>query len=331
MKQYMLRLLLCFALVLQAQALFAQKVGMLIDSYVTDRWALDRKLFCDKLSELGGECVVGVAYGDPAEQYRLAEKMINEGAKLLVVIPVDGNKAADIVALAKKSGTKVIAYDRMILHPDVALYVSYNSEKVGMLQAQYALSKHPKGNYVLLNGPVTDNNAILFREGQLKELKPYIDKGSISIVGDYIMQDWGEIGALLTMDEFYFSNKVKPQVILAANDALANGAIQALPSVDDAKAMVITGQDADLIAIKNIVAGIQAMTIYKPIKPLAELAAEATMKLIRGEALTNAKPMKFQSVTVPTVLLDPILVDRNNFKETVVKDGHVTLSEMEQR
>jgi D-xylose transport system substrate-binding protein len=318
MKQYMLRLLLCFALVLQAQALFAQKVGMLIDSYVTDRWALDRKLFCDKLSELGGECVVGVAYGDPAEQYRLAEKMINEGAKLLVVIPVDGNKAADIVALAKKSGTKVIAYDRMILHPDVALYVSYNSEKVGMLQAQYALSKHPKGNYVLLNGPVTDNNAILFREGQLKELKPYID-------------NWGEIGALLTMDEFYFSNKVKPQVILAANDALANGAIQALPSVDDAKAMVITGQDADLIAIKNIVAGIQAMTIYKPIKPLAELAAEATMKLIRGEALTNAKPMKFQSVTVPTVLLDPILVDRNNFKETVVKDGHVTLSEMEQR
>jgi D-xylose transport system substrate-binding protein len=331
MKYYMVRLFFCLLIAFTAQALFAQKIGFLLDSYVTDRWALDRKLFCDKISELGGECQTEVAYGDANEQLRLAEKLIKEGAKILVVIPVDSRKAADIVTLAKKSNIKVLAYDRLIIHPDVALYVSYNNEKVGMLQARYALSKVPQGNYVLLNGPSTDNNALLFKQGQMKELKPAIDKGSVKIIGDYVMQDWGEIGALLQMDEFYFSAKTKPQVIIAANDALASGAIQALPSVSDAKGIVITGQDADLISIKNIISGLQTMTIYKPIKPLAELAAEATMKLIRGEPIKNAVATKFDQITVPTVLLDPIVVDKSNFRETVVKDGHVSLSEMEQR
>jgi D-xylose transport system substrate-binding protein len=331
MKYYMVRLLLTFMIAFSGGTLSAQKIGFLLDSYVTDRWALDRKLFCDKISELGGECQTEVAYGDADEQVRLAEKLIKEGAKVLVVIPVDSKRAADIVALAKKSNIKVLAYDRLIVHPDVALYVSYDNEKVGMLQARYALSKVPQGNYVLLNGPATDNNALLFKQGQLKELKPAIDKGDVKVIADYVMQDWGEIGALLQMDEFYFSAKVKPQVIIAANDALASGAIQALPSVNDAKNMVITGQDADMVSIKNIIAGLQAMTIYKPIKPLAELAAVATMKLIKGEPVSNASPMKFGQITVPTVLLDPIVVDKTNFKETVVKDGHVTLSEMEQR
>jgi D-xylose transport system substrate-binding protein len=331
MKHYMVCLLLSLIVAVIPEVLFAQKVGFLLDSYVTDRWALDRKLFCDKIAELGGECQTEVAYGDPAEQVRLAEKLIKEGAKILIVIPVDSRKAADIVTLAKKSNIKVLAYDRLIVHPDVALYVSYNNEKVGMLQARYALSKVPKGNYVLLNGPATDNNALLFKQGQMKELKPAIDKGAVNILGDYVMQDWGEIGALLQMDEFYFSAKTKPQVIIAANDALASGAIQALPTVSDAKTMVITGQDADLISIKNIIAGLQSMTIYKPIKPLAELAAHATMNLIKGVPVKDATPMKFDQITVPTVLLDPMVVDKSNFKETVVKDGHVTLSEMEQR
>ncbi len=330
MKHYMLRLLLYVLILISPQVLFGQKIGFLLDSYVSDRWALDRQLFCDRISQLGGECQVEVAYGDPNEQLRLAQKLIADGAKILVVVPVDGKKAADIVAVAKKSGIKVVAYDRLISHPDLALYVSYNNEKVGMLQARYALSKAPKGNYVLLNGPTTDNNAILLRQGQLKELKPSIDKGAVQVVADYIMSDWGEIGALLQMDEFYFSSKTKPQVILAANDALASGAIQALPVLNEAKQMVITGQDADLVSIKNIITGLQTMTIYKPLKPLANLAAEATFKLMKGESVKEASLMKFESLSVPTVLLDPIVVDKANFRDTVVKDGHVSLSEMEQ-
>ncbi|HYF66608.1 MAG TPA: substrate-binding domain-containing protein [Ohtaekwangia sp.] len=323
---FLLTILLSFAC---SVPLLAQDIGFLLDSYVIDRWYLDEKLFCDKIKDLGGTFEVNVAYGDPNEQLKQAKALIEKGAKVLVVVPVDGEKAADIVKLAKAANVKVISYDRLILHPDVSLYVSYNNEKVGRLQARYALERVPKGNYVLLNGPVTDNNAILFREGQLKELQPAIEKGQIKVVADFVMPDWGEIGAIMQMDDFYANTTAKLDVVLAANDALASGAIQALPPTTDVKKMIITGQDADLTALKSIIAGGQSMTIYKPIRPLAYLAAENTMKLLKGETLKEAAPVSYGNITVPSILLDPVVVDKSNFKDTVVKDGHVSLSEMD--
>jgi D-xylose transport system substrate-binding protein len=305
----------------------AQKIGLLMDSYVTDRWYLDQKLFIDKVKSLGGDVQVEVAYGDPNEQVKLAKKLIAEGAKVLVVVPVDGHKAAEIVTVAKAAKIPVIAYDRLILNPDLTFYISYNNEKVGELQANYALSKNPTGNYLLINGPVSDNNATLFRNGQLKVLKPSIDAGKINLIGDFIMDDWGEIGALMKTDEFLSSAKEKPDVIVAANDALAGGAIQALPP-DLAGKVVITGQDADLTALKYIVGGSQTMTIYKPIKPLATLAGETAMKLARKEEVTGKKKLSTSGMEVDAILLDPVVVDKSNYKETVVKDGHVSLSEL---
>jgi D-xylose transport system substrate-binding protein len=305
----------------------AQKIGLLMDSYVTDRWYLDQKLFIDKVKSLGGDVQVEVAYGDPAEQVKLAKKLIADGAKVLVVVPVDGHKASEIVAVAKASKVPVIAYDRLILNPDLAFYISYNNEKVGELQASYALSKNPTGNYLLINGPVSDNNATLFRNGQLRVLKPGIDAGKIILIGDFIMDDWGEIGALMKTDEFLSSAKDKPDVIVAANDALAGGAIQALPA-DLAGKVLITGQDADLTALKYIVGGSQTMTIYKPIKPLAQLAGETAVKLAKKEEIPGKMKLKTSGMEVDAILLDPVVVDKLNYKETVVKDGHVSLSEL---
>src|SRR5690606_11483459 len=226
----------------------------------------------------------------------LTRKLISEGVKIIIVVAVDATKAAEIVSIAKQANVKVMAYDRLIVHPDLAMYVSYNNEKVGALQAKYAMQKHPTGNYVLLNGPISDNNAIMFREAQLKELQPAVDKGTIKIMADLVMQDWGEIGALLQMDEFYSTSNTLPNVIIAANDALASGAIQALPPGTNSS-IIITGQDADLGAIKNIIAGTQSMTIYKPIKPLAHMAAETAVKLVKNEAITNFVPVKYQGQT----------------------------------
>src|SRR5688572_9164042 len=122
-----------------ALPLHAQKIGLLLDSYVSDRWYLDKKLFIDKVTELGGECQVEVAYGDPVEQVNLSKKMIAQGVKVLVVVAVDAVKSAEIATIATAANVPVISYDRLILSNDVTIYISYNNEKVGSLQAEYMI------------------------------------------------------------------------------------------------------------------------------------------------------------------------------------------------
>ncbi len=308
-------------------ALHAQKIGLLLDSYVTDRWYLDQKLFSDKVKELGGEVQLEIAYGDPAEQLRLGKKLLAEGAKVLVVVSVDGVKAVEIVQAAKQVNIPVIAYDRLIYTNDIDIYISYDNEKVGELQAQYALSKIPKGKFLLVNGPVRDNNAILYRNGQYKVLKKSIEEGKIKIIGDLVLDDWGEIGALMRVDEFLSSTKERPDAIIAANDALASGAIQALPA-DLRGKVLVTGQDADLTSLRYIIGGSQTMTTYKPIRPVAQLAAEVAIKLSKGQKIDGTSKLKYENIEVNAILLHPIVVDKTNYRDTVVKDGHVSLSEL---
>ena len=320
------KLIFVFALILMSYLANAQKIGLLMDSYFIDRWFIDQKLISDKIKELGGECIIEVAYGDADEQVRLGRKMIADGVKVLIIVPTDAKKAVLIVEAAKAAHVPVIAYDRLIDTKDISFYISYNNFTVGTLQASYAMKKVPAGNYLLINGPVSDNNAILFREGQLKMLKPSIDSKKIKIIGDIVLESWSEIETMMKMDDFLASIETKPDVIIAANDALANGALQSLPA-DLAGKVVITGQDAELSAIKSIINGNQSMTIYKPIKPLAFIAAESALKLARGEKLINTIKMNVSGGQVDARLLEPIVVDKMNYKETVVKDGHIKLSE----
>ncbi len=305
---------------------WGQKIGLLMDSYVIDRWYIDQKLFTDKIKELGGECVVAMPYGDPDEQVELGKKLIASGVDVLVIIPCDGVKAASIVDVAKAANIPVIAYDRMINSKDLSLYISYDNINVGKLQAAYAIKKVPQGNYLILNGPPSDMNSISFSKGQRIVLRPGIESGKIKVIGDFVLSSWSELEALMKIDEFFSSNSEKPDVIIAANDAIATGAIQSLP--EDLKGKVlITGQDADKAALKNIISGNQTMTIYKPIKPLAYSAAESAMKLARHEKLETIKTT-IGDYETNAILLEPLVVDKINYKETVVKDGHVKLSEV---
>ncbi len=312
----------CVTLTLQAQ-----KIGLVLDSYVSDRWYLDKKLIAEKIKSLGGECIVEVANGDAAEQVNISRKLIKQGVKVLIVVAVDAVKSAEIVAIAKEAHVPVISYDRLIMSNDIALYISYNNTKVGELQAQYMLDRFPNGKYVLLNGPVSDNNAVQIRNGHLKVLQPSISNGKIKLLADFILSEWGEIEALMKMDEFFSSSEEKPEVVIAANDALADGTIQALPPDLDRK-IAMTGQDADLSAVRYIISGKQTMTIYKPIKPLAYMAAELALKLAKGGDAGGKTKFQSGGISVDAIFLDPIVVNKANYNETVVKDGHVKASEL---
>lgn len=320
-------MILCALACLASIQLPAQKIGLLMDSYVVDRWYLDQKMFANRVRALGGECVVEVPHGDPDEQLRLGKKLLESGVNVLVVVASDSRKAAAIVEAANEKKIPVISYDRLILSEGLSFYISYNNTRVGNLQAQYALEKVPKGKYLLLNGPPTDYNAVLFRRGQMEVLKPHIDNGEIQVVGDIVLNEWSEIEALMRIDELFSTSTIKPDVIIAANDALATGTIQAIP-LDMLGHVLITGQDAELIALKNIISGNQAMTVYKPIKELAYRAAEIAMDFAQGKKPKKSSKLKTGEIEVDAILLNPTVVDKQNYRKTVVQDGHVSMSEV---
>jgi D-xylose transport system substrate-binding protein len=324
MKTFIKVLFLIFPCIVQVQA---QKIGLLLDDYIIERWYSDQKYFTEKVKELGGEVLVEVAYSDTAQQVELAKKLIGLGAKVLVVIPTDSHQAAKIADLAKKSGVAVVSYDRLILSENIAAYVSYDNRKVGILQAKYALEKVPSGKFILMNGPPSDNNAVLFKAGQEEVLAPSIKSGKVKVIGSFVMDDWGQLGSYMKLQEFFSKTKDRPDAVIVANDELATGVITALPKEIMGKT-IVTGQDADVAGIKNILAGNQAMTVYKPIKPLAEKAAEIAMHLARGTAIKGLTKTNLGTISVNAILLDPVTVDKSNYMETVIKDGQVKLSDL---
>jgi D-xylose transport system substrate-binding protein len=157
-----LKLLLLWACLSIPAFALSQKIGLLMDSYVVERWRTDQSLFTERIKELGGKCLVEIPHGNADEQVRLGKKLIADGVSVLVIVPTDAQKAALIVEAARQAKIPVISYDRMIASNDVTFYVSYDGNKVGDMQAAYALQRVPSGNYMLINGPPSDINSIMF-------------------------------------------------------------------------------------------------------------------------------------------------------------------------
>ena len=299
------------------------KIGLSLDTLKEERWQHDRDLFTAKAQALGAEVLVQAANSDDALQNSQAENLITQGVNVLVVVPHNGKSSATIVESAHRAGIPVIAYDRLIRDCDLDLYVSFDNVKVGEMQADYLVKKKPAGNYVLVGGAPTDNNALLFRQGQMKVLKPFIDKGAIKIVADQWATDWQPVEALKIMENALTKTKNKVDAVVVSNDGTAGGVVQALTEQNLAGKVLVSGQDADLAACQRIVAGTQSMTVYKPIRKLAEKAAELAVALAQKQPVTDpTTTVNNGKKDVTSILLEPIEVDRNNLDSTVIADGY---------
>ena len=297
------------------------RIGLSMDSLRVERWKRDRDLFVAKARELGAEVLVQNADSDPIKQNAQCENLLAQGVDVLVVIPRDGVAAAQIVEAAHRQGVPVLAYDRLIRNSDLDLYISFDNERVGYLQAEYLTRVVPKGRYFLLGGSPSDNNAHLLRKGQMRALQPFLERGDITIVGDQWCENWDPNVALKHVENALTANQNRIDAIVASNDGTAGGAIAALRAAGLAGKVAVSGQDADLAACQRIAEGTQTMTVYKPLKPLAERAAELAVALARGEPIQTDTTLNNGKIDVPAVLLDPIPVDRNNLYEVVVQDG----------
>ena len=301
-----------------------------MDTVKEERWVRDKDAFDAHCKELNVDCIITVADNKSDKQANDVDNLLTQGVNVLVIAPHDATQAASMVEKAKAQGVPVISYDRLINSDKIDLYVSHQVPIIGRKIAEYALQKVPKGNYVMVYGASTDNNAVILKKEQLAVLKPAIDRGDIKIVADNFAADWKPEEALKIVENALTQNKDNIQAIVASNDGMAGGAISALESKGLTGKVLVTGQDAQKDALQRIAEGKQTMTIYKPIIPLANAAVEAAIKLAKKEGLTNVVTFKNDSLgkDIPAILLEVIVVDKDNLMSTVIKDGYAKFEDV---
>jgi len=216
------------------------------------------------------------------------------------------------------------------MNSDVDLYVSFDRVEIGRMQAESLLQRAPRGNYVLIAGSPNDEGAKTLHDAQVNVLQPYIERGDIKVIADGYTKDWLPSEGYLLMLKAIDSSQGTIAAVLASNDGLAGGAIQALREHSLAGKVAVSGQDADLAALICIAQGTQTMTVYKPVTNEAGRAAEEAVRLANGEKTRANRVVNNGKMDVPAILLKPIVVTRDNIKTTVVKDGFQTLPRINQ-
>jgi D-xylose transport system substrate-binding protein len=299
---------------------------ILPDTESSVRWeTADKPLLAAAFKEAGIEADIQNAQGDKAKMATIADSMISSGVNVLIITGLDSPSAAAIQAKAKAADIKTIDYDRLTLGGSADYYVSFNNVTVGELQGEgliKCLGDKKPANIIQLNGSPTDNNATLFKQGAVSKLKPKYDAGDYKLVGDKAVPDWDNAQAGVIFEQLLTAADGKVDGVLAANDGLGNAAISVLKK--NKLSVPVTGQDATVEGLQNILRGEQCMTVYKAVKSEAEGAAKLAIALIKGEqGETNGETEDTEgNRKVPSVLLDPVAIFKDNVKD-VIADGYV--------
>jgi D-xylose transport system substrate-binding protein len=293
---------------------------LLPDSKSSVRWeTVDRPFLKKAFDAAGVKSTIQNAEGDKSTQQQQAEQAITNGAKVLLLVNLDSGSGAAIAANAKSQGVKVIDYDRLTLKGTSDYYVSFDNTKVGKLQGQglvNCLGSKKGAKVAELNGSPTDNNATLFKQGYDSVLNPKFKDGTFRKVADQSVPDWDNQKALTIFEQMLQKSSNKIDGVLAANDGLGNAAISALKA-RKLPQIPVTGQDATLQGVQNLVTGDQCMTVYKAIKKETDAAAKLAIQLLKGQKPTTTSTVNNQTRDVPAILLEPVPVTKDNIKDYI--------------
>lgn len=305
------------------------KIGISLPTQREERWVLDKENFEKVAKELGVEVAIQIADNDAAKQQAQCENLISQGIDVLILAPHDGTAAANIVNMAHDADIKVVSYDRLVMNAEVDLYLTFDSLIVGEMQAEWLLSQAPKGNIVLLAGDPGDSCAVLYRQGALNVLQPKVDSGDIKIVLDQECKDWQPVEALKHMENALTVNNNNIQGVLAPNDGTAGAAIQALAAQGLDGKVPVTGQDAEIDAVKRIIEGTQGITVFNDIRTLGKEAIAAAIKLANGEDTGAGKVNNNGKYDIPSIEVSPVVVDKNNYEKILIESGFVKKEEID--
>jgi len=301
------------------------KIGFLIPASVGFRWPTDQKYVEKAALEKNVEVITRSAENDENLQLKQAKELLDMGVDVLIVVAANSNTAAAIVRESHNYGVPVIGYDRLIKNSELDYLVTFEGAEIGNLMVNYAVNKKPEGNYVLLFGDAGDVNAMLIKDAQEATLKPYIDNGKINIIYRSFVEDWSSVNAYQIMKNVLaFSNK-KIDAVITSYDGLALGARKAIEEMKYEGDVILTGQDAELAAVKAINEGKMSLTVYKSINTLANAAVDLAIKLAKNEKVTDIKgSINNGRRDVPVLYLKPVAVTKSNIREVLIADKFFT-------
>ncbi|MDW3212011.1 MAG: substrate-binding domain-containing protein [Reichenbachiella sp.] len=300
--------ILCFA-----QPTFSQsyKVGILFDQFASVRWTIDSMHLRQSFEALDMSVDIQVAHSQLEVQKQQARAMIEAQVDALIIVAVDGSKLEDIVAEAKSNNIVVVAYARPILSSDIDFFIGYNNAEVGQQQALSVIKSMDQGKVMLINGPSSDNNAVVFRDNQLQVLQPYLESGAIQIVNDIILESWDEMSVLLKLYEIK-PNMEEINAVIAATDNCVKALMEYVNDEEILKKIYITGQDPTSETIYRIEKSIQNMTALKPIQPLGKKTASLTRALLMGEKDLKFSTLNIEGNTLNAYLFNPTIINEDN-------------------
>lgn len=333
-----------------------KKVGLSMPTQSLERWNRDGSYLDEQFKSAGYETILTYSDNDTNRQVNDIQNMIAEGVDLLVISAIDGEALNTVMNEAGEAGIPVIAYDRLIMNDNASYYVSFDNYTVGTLQGQYIVDTLDLDNAAgpfnieLTAGDPADNNAGYFFNGAMDVLKPYIDSGKLVVVSGQTDFDtvatagWDSQTAMERAQNIlasYYADGTQVDVWLCSNESTALGVSQAIQSdYAGSNQPIITGQDGDEANLKNLVDGLQSMTVYKAV------ANEAVVTLDLGKAILSGATVDANLITdsgwefecsydtesyntsdghnCPSFLLVPDVVTKDNMVEKLVDTGYYT-------
>lgn len=303
------------------------KIGFSIDTLIVERWREDCDIFVSTAKESGASVIIQDAANSVTEQIKQIDYLINQNVNVLVIIAKEAESLEKVLQKAKAKNIPVISYDRLIRNSEISLFVTVDCEKVGNLMADAIIAVQPTGSLWCIFGSSADYNMELVDKGVHNRL----DGEKLSVDVKYFTPDWNYDLAYKKMNSL-LDEKLQPSAVICGNDSIAENVIRAISEHKLGKSIPVVGQDAEVLACRRIANGIQTATVYKPIRELAAKAAECACLLAAGklpENLENASGMIDNGLKkVPMIVMEPVLVTKENLSEVVVESGFHSTEEI---
>lgn len=321
------------------------KIGIAMPSKDLQRWSEDGAYMKEAMEKAGYTVDIQYANNDIGVQASQIENMITGGCKILVIAAIDGGALSEVLEKAKAADIPVIAYDRLIMNTDaVSYYATFDNEKIGIMQGQYIADQldleNQDGpfNFEIFTGPTDDNNVNFYFGGAMSVLQQYVDEGKLVIKSETEVSmaacatpNWSSEEAQKRMDNIIaksYTGGEKIDAVLSSNDSVANGITNALLTAGytEADFPIITGQDCEITSVKNMLKGLQSMSVFVDTRRLANVTADMVDAIMNGEEpkINNMTDYDNGTGIIPTYLCDPQVCDINNYKEVLIESGYYT-------